>query len=66
MDWLNPISAIWCKKTKKGSDMLSFTLEGKRYFALKNPKKSEGDNKPTWNIYESQPLDKPKQEDTPF
>lgn len=54
--------AIWVRKTKKGDTMLSIKLGDKNYIAFKNNYHKEGDNRPNYNIIESEPYQNSPQE----
>ena len=57
------IGGVWERKTKKGDDMLSIMIGKVPYIAFRNKHKQPGTKNPDWQVFASQPLDKPKQEE---
>jgi hypothetical protein len=56
---------IWERKTKKGDDMLSLMIGEVPYIAFRNKRKEPGTKNPDWQVFESKPLDKPKEPEQP-
>jgi hypothetical protein len=59
----NDVGAIWKRSTKNGKELLSITIEGKKYVAWPNEYKKE-DKHPDYKVYEDT-YEKPVQHQRP-